>query len=257
MQIITCCKVVRDDELIKVNDKQELKLEEVPWKISSYDLNAMQVGKNLAEKLDGNMQVLSLGSPEALNGTKIQKDILSRGPAELNLVVGEGYEQLDSLSTAWSLAQAIQSLDNVDLVLCGVGSGDFYNQTVGTQVATFLNWPTLDNVIDIEIDEADTSKVVVKRALEDSTETYEMPLPAVITVSSEIIEPSVPTMKEIMRAGRKPVNFLDFESEPLEQTTEVIEIVVPDQAERRKEIVEGDNEESIDLLVDFLKKELV
>ena len=257
MKIITCCKVVRDDELIKVNEKQELNIEEVPWKISSYDLNAMEIGKKLAEKHAGNMQVLSLGSPEALNETKIQKDILSRGPAELNLIVGEGYEQLDSLSAAWNLAQAIQSLEGVDLVLCGVGSGDFYNQTVGIQLGTFLNWPSIDNVVDIEIDETNTSKATVRRALEDSTETYEIPLPAVITVSSEIIEPSVPTMKEIMRAGRKPVNLLDVAAEPLEQTTEVVEIVVPDQTERRKEIVEGDGEEMLDQLVDFLKKELV
>ncbi|HHU52699.1 MAG TPA: electron transfer flavoprotein subunit alpha [Clostridiaceae bacterium] len=256
MDIITCCKVVRDDELIKVNDKQELIIDEVPWKISAYDLNAIEVGKKLAEKLEGKMQVLTLGSPEALNGTKIQKDILSRGPAELNMVVGEGYEQLDSISTAWYLAQAITTFENVDLVLCGVGSGDFYNQTVGTQMGTFLNWPNIDNVVEIEIDES-ASKAIVKRALEDSTETYEIPLPAVITVSSEIIEPSVPTMKEIMRAGRKPVNLLDLNAESLEQTTEVIEIVVPDQTDRRKEIIEGDGEEEIDQLIEFLKKELV
>ena len=41
MKIITCCKVVPDEEQIKVLPNRELALDDVPAKISQYDLNAL------------------------------------------------------------------------------------------------------------------------------------------------------------------------------------------------------------------------
>ena len=61
-------------------------------------------------------------------------------------------------------------------------------------------------------------------------------------------------MREIMKAGKKPVNLLTIE-EDLSPSTNTLEQLAPKQQERRQEIIESDNEEAVDALVSFLKKE--
>ena len=45
----------------------------------------------------------------------------------------------------------------------------------------------------------------VERVLEDGTEIVEADLPAVVTVSNELGAPRAPSLRETMRAARKPV----------------------------------------------------
>ena len=47
--------------------------------------------------------------------------------------------------------------------------------------------------------------VQVERSMDDVIETLEAPLPAAITVVSEINEPRIPSLMNIMKAGKKPV----------------------------------------------------
>ena len=83
----------------------------------------------------------------------------------------------------------------------------------------------------------------------------EVTLPAVLSVSSEINVPSVPAMREIMRAGKKPVAVLDAPSELGGVSLEMLEQLAPEQQERRQEVIEGDGDEAVEALAQFLKKE--
>ena len=217
MKIIVCCKVVPNEEELQVLPNRELGFNGVPWKISQYDLNALESGKQLAAG-GGSMTALSIGSTEALGSSKIQKDILSRGPDSLKLVLDDSKPFQDSLQTAKAIAGAVQAAGDYDLVLCGMGSSDLYFQEVGVQVGALLG------------------------------------LPAVLSVSSEINVPSVPAMRDIMKAGKKPVEKLDC-PDCGEPSLRTLEQLAPEQQERRQELVEGDGEEAVDALVRFLKKE--
>ena len=252
MKIITCCKVVPNEEEIKVLSDRTLDMSAVPFKISQYDLNALESGKQLAAATKGTQVALSIGSTAALEATKIRKDILSRGVDSLSVVMNDNCTFSDSLETAKSIVAALNASEGYDVVLCGMGSSDLYFQEVGVQVGTLLDLPTVNNVTGIEVIDDNTLKV--ERALENEVEVLEVTLPAVICVSSEINVPSVPAMRDIMRAGKKPVNVLDaaIEAAP---STQVLEELAPEQQERRQEIIEGDGEEAIDALVSFLKKE--
>lgn len=252
MKIIVCCKVVPDEELIQVSSDRTLLMDNTPWKISQYDLNAMEAAKQLATATAGSVTALSVGGTAALEPSKIRKDILSRGADELDLVIADGPAFADSLQTAKTLATALQGKE-YDLVLCGTGSSDLYAQEVGVQLGELLGLPTVNNVTAIT---SGDGVVTVERALEDSVEVLELPLPAVLSVSSEINTPSVPAMRDIMRAGKKPVNVLGVEADAA-ASVEILEERAPEQQERRQEIVEGDGEEAVDALVKFLKKEVL
>ena len=251
MKIIVCCKVVPNEEELQVLPNRELGFNGVPWKISQYDLNALESGKQLAAG-GGSMTALSIGSTEALGSSKIQKDILSRGPDSLKLVLDDRKPFQDSLQTAKAIAGAVQAAGDYDLVLCGMGSSDLYFQEVGVQVGALLGLPAVNNVTGIT--PAGEGVLHVERTLENEVEVLEVPLPAVLSVSSEINVPSVPAMWDIMKAGKKPVEKLDC-PDCGEPSLRTLEQLAPEQQERRQELVEGDGEEAVDALVRFLKKE--
>ena len=251
MKIIVCCKVVPNEEELQVLPNRELGFNGVPWKISQYDLNALESGKQLAAG-GGSMTALSIGSTEALGSSKIQKDILSRGPDSLKLVLDDSKPFQDSLQTAKASAGAVQAAGDYDLVLCGMGSSDLYFQEVGVQVGALLGLPAVNNVTGIT--PAGEGVLHVERTLENEVEVLEVPLPAVLSVSSEINVPSVPAMRDIMKAGKKPVEKLDC-PDCGEPSLRTLEQLAPEQQERRQELVEGDGEEAVDALVRFLKKE--
>lgn len=252
MKIIACCKIVPNEEEIKVQSNRELSMESVSFKIGQYDLNALESGKQLATETGGTMIALSVGSNAALEATKIRKDVLSRGADELNLVIDDTHSFSDSLETAKAITGALKSCGEYDLVLCGMGSSDMYSQEVGIQVGMLLNIPTVNNVTGIKV--SSENVLEVERTLEDEVEVLEVSLPAVLSVSSEINVPSVPSMREIMRAGKKKVTVLPS-VDGIEQSTKMVEQLAPKQQERRQEIVEGDNAEAVEALVQFLKKE--
>lgn len=252
MKIITCCKIVPNEEEIKVQANRELSMADASWKISQYDLNALESGKQLAAETSGTMTALSIGNSAALDATKIRKDVLSRGVDELNLVIDNEHSFADSLETAKAIVAGLKSCGEYDVVLCGMGSSDMYSQETGIQVGALLGVPSLNNVTGIKV--ASEGVLEVERTLENEVEVLEVPLPAVLSVSSEINVPAVPNMREIMRAGKKPVNVLP-EIEASAPTTKVLEQLAPEQQERRQEIIEGDNAEAVEALVQFLRKE--
>lgn len=252
MKIIVCCKIVPNEEEIAVLGSRELDLSAASWKIGQYDLNALESGKQLAAATGGTMTALSVGGPAALDASKIRKDVLSRGPDDLKLVIDGSRGFNDSLQTAKALAGALKEIGDYDVVLCGMGSSDLYLQEVGIQTGALLGLPVLNSVTDIQ--PAGDGVLRVERTLEDEVEVLEVTLPAVLSVSSEINIPSVPAMREIMKAGRKPVELLGSPDGADASLTTLSELA-PEQQDRRQHIIEGDGEEAVDALVQFLKKE--
>ncbi len=253
MKIVACCKVVPDEQGIQVLSSKELALDKAPWVISQYDLNALEAAKKVAGEASGSVTVLSVGSAEALEPTKIRKDILSRGADDLSLIIDANMANADSLATAKALCAALKASE-YDLVLCGTGSSDAYSQEVGIQLGALLDVPTLNHVTGITV-KGDVLEV--ERTLEDEVEVLEVTLPAVLSVTSDIHTPGVPAMKEIMKAGKKPVNVLDVAVADIAGSTALVSQLAPEAAERRQQVVEGDGADAVDALVAFLKKEVL
>lgn len=247
MDIIACIKVVPEEQDIVTLPNNELSFDKVQWKIGQYDLNAMEAGKQLAKKTGGKMKVLTIGG-DALSKTKIRKDILSRGADELNIVVTDK-KLSDSLITAKAIAEALKEMGSFDLLLFGTGSSDIYSQQTGNQVGALLDLPVLNEVNAIEECEAGLK---VERMLENEVEILELPVPAVLSVTSEINTPTIPGMRDIMAAGKKPVNELSADISSLSEYSEVVSDLAPVQRDRQQQIVKGEPEEMVEALIQFL-----
>lgn len=184
MKIITCYKCVPDEQDIAINNADgTLDFSKADSKISQYDLNAIEAACQLKQQLgDAQVVAMSVGG-KALTNAKGRKDVLSRGPDELIVVIDDQFEQALPQHTATALAAAAQK-SGFDLLICGDGSSDLYAQQVGLLVGEALNIPAINGVS--KILSLTDSTLTVERELEDEVETLSIPLPAVIAVSTDI-----------------------------------------------------------------------
>src|SRR5690606_18900746 len=101
-----------------------------------------------------------------------------------------------------ALAQAIGTLGEVDLVLTGRQAADWDAGIVGCGVGELLHFPVITFARSVAVSHR---TLMVERVLADGYETLETALPAVVTVSNELGEPRKPSLRETMRAARKPL----------------------------------------------------
>ena len=255
MNIIACVKITPDAADIEFARDGSLSLEHAEWIIGGFDLQALEAGVRLAESTGGKVSVLSAGPPQ-IDNSKLKKDLLSRGADELVLVVDERLRDADTAVTAAVLTAAIERSGAFDLVLFGEGSADLYFQQVGLQVGEKLGMPTLNAISKIEA--ADNS-LLVERSLEDEVEVLEVPLPAVLSVTTDINPPRLPTMKDILKASKKPVvsySLADLGlTDAVQRQVELLSTHAPHRAERKGVLLEGSQEEVAQQLLDYLSKE--
>ena len=254
MKIITCYKYVPDEQDIAINNADgSLDISKANAKISQYDLNAIEAACQL-KQLVGEAQVtaMSVGG-KALGNAKGRKDVLSRGPDALVVVMDDGFEQALPQQTAAAIAAAAQK-SGFDLIVCGDGSSDLYAQQVSLLVGENLTIPAINGVSKI-ISLAE-NVLSVERELEDEIETLSIPLPAVVAVSTDINSPQIPSMKAILGAAKKPIQVWSPADIGISdrEAWSMQHIAVPKQRERQRIIIEGDGEEQIAAFAEHLRK---
>jgi electron transfer flavoprotein beta subunit len=256
MKIITCYKLVPDEQDIAVKADGVLDTSKASPKINQFDLNAVEAAVEI-KALVGECKItaLSIGG-KALDNPKARKDILSRGPDDLTVVVDEKFEQALPHQTARVLAAAAKK-NGFDLIICGDGSGDLYAQQVGLQLGELLDVATINAIS--KIVSVQDGKLTVERALDDEVEVLEITLPAVISVSADINDPSIPSMKAILAASKKPVTKLSIEDLELAEIPVLVEsvsVLAPKQTDRKKIIIDGDDEKQVAEFAEYLRKAL-
>ncbi len=250
MKILVGCKLIPEDQDIIIKSDGSLDMSKATPKISQFDLNAIETAVEIKKSNpETNISAISIGG-KCLDNVKARKDMLSRGPDELIIVSDEKYENILPHETAKIFANTVKDMD-FDLILCGDGSGDIYAQQTGLRLGAILDLPTVNAVS--KIISVDPQKVVVERALENEVEVLEIPLPAVISVSADINQPTIPGMKAIISAGKKPVNTVTNEEE-IPCLVELVDVKAPKKKERQHVIIEGDSDDKITEFISHLRK---
>lgn len=197
-KILVCYKWVLDEQDIRIN-AGDLSLDpsRAKGKISDYDKNAIEEATLLVEKHGGSVDALTFGSTLVKQSLK---DALSRGPGKLYWIGDAAADTADAFVTANILAAAIRKIDSYDLIVCGEGSTDAYNQQVAPRIATLLGIPAVTFVQQIAMESGDFTAI---RKLGDCTEVVEIKGPAVISVLPEINKPRIPSLKQVLAASKK------------------------------------------------------
>ncbi len=251
MNIVVSFKVVADDRDIQVAADGSLDFSKVHRIASAYDLNALEAAAQLAAEVEGSTVCAVTVGDSKIDDTKLKKNVLARGADNLVMRADDAYAEMDARATAEALASVINGIDH-DLIICGDGSADNYAQQVDIQLAAKLGLPVVNAVTKI------TPKgacVEVERTLEDVVEVVEVPLPAVISVTPDVAEPRIPGMKDILAAGKKPMDVAGADVAPA-NVIEVVSCKAPEQAERQLQIMDASEEGAIEKFAAAIKAAL-
>ena len=251
MRIAVAFKAVPDSQDVQVASDRTLDFSKAKLTISEYDKNAIEAGARAAAASGGEAVAVTVGGSD-IDSSKLKKDVLARGMDRLVMLADDALAGLDAAATASALAGALSKAGDVDLVLCGDGSADDYAQQVDVQLAERLGWPVVTAAAQVEVNGA---TAVVVRALEDCTETVEVELPAVVSVTPDAAEPRIPGMKDILAAGKKPMNVAAADAS-FDAKVEVVSCRAPEQADRKLEIIDASEDGAIERFAAALKAAL-
>ena len=242
MNTVACYKITPDNQDVAVAPDGSIDLAHAAMVLGEYDLMAIEEAAKVAEATEGRAVLLTAGG-EALGDTKLVKAALSRGASELYSVSDPALADADAFQTATVLAAALGKME-YDLVICGEGSADRYEQQVGSLLGSLLGLPVVNAVSSIEPRDG---SVVVERALENEVEVLEVALPAVVSVTTDINMPRIPQLKDILAAGKKPVTTwtLDEVGGLSSACVETVSVKAPGNVERKKVVYESGSAENV------------
>jgi electron transfer flavoprotein beta subunit len=249
MKIAVCVKHAVDETELKIGPSGSPILSGAASKISTFDKNAVEEALRLKSSQGGEVVIFTVGVADA---RKSMKEALAMG-AERGVHVVADTEKFDSTLVSAVLAKAIQKYGPFDVVLCSEGSSDTYCSQVPPMLAENLGIPYAGYARKIEVS---GNSAKVERALEDSVEVVECPLPFAASVVSEINEPRYPTLIQIMQAGKKPVEEVTPEALGIAAKALVrVESSSAQPMNRKHVMIEGTTEEAAAKLVEALTKE--
>ena len=185
-------------------------------------------------------------------------EAISVGADEAVLLSDSAFAGADTLATSYTLARAIDRLEQYELIICGRQTIDGDTGQVGPELAEMLEIPFVAYVSEIE--EVNNEDMRVKRMIEEGHEVIATPLPVVISVVKEINVPRLPSLRGLSKA--KSVVIPVWTSQELGvdknmiglsgSATRVIKVFFP-QRVRHGEIFQGDLESQVEVLVDKLR----
>ena len=252
MNVLVCVKQIPDPNVPGKLDPQTKRLvrEGVDAVLDPGDEHAVEAGLQIVEKDGGEVTVISMGPPRAMEAIR---RALAMGGHRGILVTDPGLENSDALSTARAIAAAING-QSYELIICGTESTDGSSGAVPAQLAELLGLPLLSFAKKLDVA---GGRAQIDRQTDDGYDVVEAPLPAVVTVTGGINEARYPALRGIMQAKNKEVKQVGLQDIGLEGkagraalTEEVVEIKAA-EARKAGEVIE-DKGEGAKRVADFL-----
>lgn len=169
--------------------------------VSEYDPVAIQLGRALADVDGSELLGLSVGTA-ATAGSMAKKAAMSRGLDRGVVVADDDVATWNLTKVAEALAQLVRRAGNVDVLLAGDASIDENAKMVPALVAGYLAWPCFQDVADLH---RTADGWTITQNIAGGTRSVEVSGPVVVSIASDAVQAKVPGMKDILAAGKKPV----------------------------------------------------
>lgn len=258
MEILVCVKQVPDDSIEIHLDEKEKKpnLKGVSSVACAFDTYALELAVRFMEANGGNVSVLNVGADDSTNTLK---NCLSVGAKEAYFVKDDLYTDIDALSTAGVLADAIKKIEkdkevNFDLILCGMESTDEITGQVGAMLAEKMDKGFISRAIEVNLKNDDLE---VHQETDEGYNIVSMKSPAVVTVSKPNYDPRYPTIKTKMKSRRAVIPT--YSSEEIGKVNKgkvrYLEYLSPPKREAGIKIQEKEAEKSVSVAMEQMKKD--
>jgi electron transfer flavoprotein beta subunit len=207
MNILVCLKQVPDTETrIKIAaDGNGIDSGGIKWVMNPYDEIAVEEAIKLKEANSGSKVIAITLGPKSRVVDSL-RTALAMG-ADEGIAI-DAPEEVDSLSTAKGLAEAIKQVGDYQVVFTGKSASDDNAAAVSQMLAEYLAIPHTTNVNKIEY--ADGAVTVDREVEGGSKEILNLTLPAVVAATKGLNTPRYASLPGIMKAKRKPVKDLEL-----------------------------------------------
>ncbi len=200
MHIVVCTKHVPDSAAkMSVDDAGNVSWGDAPLVINPWDEYAVEEALLLKDEHDGQVTVIAVGPEDAREALK---HAVAMGCDAAIRIWDESFAGSDTLATSYILAQTINKLDDVDLVLMGRATIDSDTAQVGPALARRLGYAPLTYTIKIAALDPDAKTISVERLLEQGRQSVTSSLPAVVGTVKDINEPRYPSFRGIRKAAK-------------------------------------------------------
>jgi electron transfer flavoprotein beta subunit len=248
MEILACVKRVPTvgGKITLTEDRQRVDTRMSGFAVSPHEECAVEEAVRIAERLGGSVTVLTLGPPEAADQVR---DMLALGAGHGFLLETDGGDW-GPIATAEAIAA--QAGGRYDLLLFGNEAADTGDYQVPVRVAHLLGLPCATGIkrLEIEIDSAgDPHRLRASREYRGADETFELPLPAVVSVKEGINLPRYPSLPGRLRAKRA---VLDRAEPPrASEGVRTLGLRLPEDKQHRAQVL-GTGTDAVPALVSLL-----
>ena len=191
VKIVVLVKQVPSPQHVRLDpETKRLVREGVPLELNEFDVYAVTEAIRLRDAHGGEVVTMTMGPPQAEDALRMTLAMGADRAIHLNDKV---FAVADTVGTSRTLALAVAK-EGADLVLCGRKTVDSETWQVPAEVAAFLGWAQLTNVDRLEATEGGLRG---RRETDEGFDTYELELPAVVSVTEGINEGLWPAKRDV------------------------------------------------------------
>jgi electron transfer flavoprotein beta subunit len=243
--VLVCIKRVPDvaGEVALTADGQAVDARHVGFTVSAHENCAVELAVRIAGDTGGTATVLTLGTDDAVEQLRT---VLGLGCTAAVLIEADpaGFGPRD---VAREIAAVVADRD-YDLVLLGNDAADTGDFQVGIRLAYALGRPVVNGASTVVVS---GDIVTAHVAGPDGVETYQVPLPAVVTVLEGGVEPRYPTISGRMKAKKVKIEMVEPQREP--DGSGRLRLVLPPAQPSTVEVL-GEGPDAAKAVVDLLEK---
>lgn len=213
MKILVLVKQVPDSTTnIKIRpDGQDIERAGVKMVVNPFDEFAIELAVQLREKRPDVQQVTALTVGPA-SAAEALRTALAVGCDDGIHLQDDAFDRLDELQCAALIAAAVKGR-GYDLVLRGKQEIDLDSGQLGPALAEFLDLPHVGAVTSFELS-ADGKSFQASRRIEGAEEVVSCSLPALLTIEKGLVEMRYPSLPNLMKAKKKPIEALSAKDLP-------------------------------------------
>ena len=210
MDILVCVKQVPSVSEGRLDRKTGTLLRgDLPAVLNPYDGRALEMALRLRDQTGGTVTVLTMGPASAV---AVLREALAMGADTAVLVSDPRFAGADAVATAYTLSQAIRTLPQIDLIVCGRQSTDGDTGQVSGALAAFLGLPFAAGADTLT--PAEGRALLLQQRMGASRIAAEYPLPCVISAENEAVVPRIPSLRRRLSSASAPVTRLTLDNFP-------------------------------------------
>ena len=204
MKIVVCVKQVPDTKGgVKFKPDGTLDRAAMLTIMNPDDKAGLEAALRIKDEMGAEVIVITMGLPKA---EEVLREAMAMGADKGILVTDRVLGGADTWATSTTIAGAIRTIEDYDLIITGRQAIDGDTAQVGPQISEHLDLPVISYAEDIKIE---GGSVIVKRQYDDRYHMVKAQMPCVITALSELNEPRYMTPGGIFDAYDAEITVLN------------------------------------------------